>query len=399
GIIDLLPTSSKKLLIENNIISISIPFSNKPLFNYISFSSEISSNLIIDMGFGLIKEVINSNEYQEKYKILEQEYYKLFINDCKNITYFRWYTTLPLYQYPGASTCFSQLRTLYITCNESLISDNLLGMAQICQDIENLKLWNYDKYIPGLIKFIDNQKILQSLYLHNEKSEMKCIQLSETIEKKAVTLKRFTLENVILSPKFLLSLINLEQLMLIIERRCYSSEQDIQEWKKYLLIASFSKLQYLETQYLSPYGVLIAKNCPNIERLSINTYFKNLGGVKEIILNCNKLRKLEIFINFEDDDGDDHEREIICDEILNYLLNYSSRNFDEFAFDQDWRFSVNNLKNFFEGWRGRKPIKFVTRFHKCHHFTQKHIEIVQKYYDEGVIDKDTRSLYGVNDFN
>ncbi|CAB5343565.1 unnamed protein product [Rhizophagus irregularis] len=220
------------------------------------------------MGFGLIKE---------------------------NITHFRWYTTLPLYQYPGASTCFSQLRTLYITCNESLISDNLLGMAQICQDIENLKLWNCDKYIPGLIKFIDNQKILQSLYLHNEKSELKC-------------------------------------------------------------------------------------------------------GVKEIILNCNKLRKLEIFINFDDDDGDDHEREIICDEILNYLLNYSSRNFDEFAFDQDWRFPVNNLKNFFEGWRGRKPIKFVTRFHKCHHFTQKHIEIVQKYYDEGVIDKDTRSLYGVNDF-
>ncbi|POG73003.1 hypothetical protein GLOIN_2v1773116 [Rhizophagus irregularis DAOM 181602=DAOM 197198] len=200
-----------------------------------------------------------------------------------------------------------------------------------------------------------------------------------------------------LSPKFLLSLINLEQLKLIIERRCYSSEQDIQEWKKYLLIASFPKLQYLETQYLSPHGVLIAKNCPNIERLSINTYLKNLGGVKEIILNCNKLRKLEIFINFEDDD-DDHEREIICDEILNYLLNYSSRNFDEFAFDQDWRFSVNNLKNFFEGWRGRNPIKFVTHFHKCHHFTQKHIEIVQEYYDEGVIDKDTRSLYGVNDF-
>ncbi|CAB4440239.1 unnamed protein product [Rhizophagus irregularis] len=429
-IIDLLPTSSKKLLIENNVISISIPFSNKPLFNYISFSSEISSNLIIDMGFGLIKEVINSNEYQEKYKILEQEYYKLFINNCKNITYFRWYTTLPLYQYPGASTCFSQLRTLYITCNESLISDNLLGMAQICQDIENLKLWNCDKYIPGLIKFIDNQKILQSLYLHNEKSEMKCIQLSEIIEKKAVTLKRFTLENVMLSPKFLLSLINLEQLKLIIERRCYSSEQDIQEWKKYLLIASFPKLQYLETQYLSPHGVcrliensqnikeiniwnefwgeealyeiklfkVIAKNCPNIERLSINTYLKNLGGVKEIILNCNKLRELDISIKFEDDAGNNHEREIICDEILNYLLNYSSRNFDEFAFDQNWRFSVNNLKNFFEGWRGRKPIKFITRFHKCHHFTQKHIEIVQKYYDEGVIDKDTRSLYGVNDF-
>ncbi|GBC12232.2 hypothetical protein GLOIN_2v1773116 [Rhizophagus irregularis DAOM 181602=DAOM 197198] len=154
-----------------------------------------------------------------------------------------------------------------------------------------------------------------------------------------------------LSPKFLLSLINLEQLKLIIERRCYSSEQDIQEWKKYLLIASFPKLQYLETQYLSPHGV-----CRLIE-------------------NSQNIKEINIWNEF-----------------------WGKKNFDEFAFDQDWRFSVNNLKNFFEGWRGRNPIKFVTHFHKCHHFTQKHIEIVQEYYDEGVIDKDTRSLYGVNDF-
>ncbi|PKY35576.1 hypothetical protein RhiirB3_456560, partial [Rhizophagus irregularis] len=219
-IIDLLPTSSKQLLIENNVISISTPFLNKPLFNYISFSSEISPNLINEMGLGLIEESICSNKYQEKYKILEQEYYKLFINNCKNITNFRWNTTLPLYQYPGASTCFSQLRTLVA---------------------------------PGLIKFIDNQKILQSLYLHNSiKGERKSIQLSETIEKKAVTLKRFSLENVLLSLKFLPSLINLEQLKLKLENYCYLSEKD---WKKYLLIASFPKLQYLKAQYLPPHGV------------------------------------------------------------------------------------------------------------------------------------------------
>ncbi|CAB4383975.1 unnamed protein product [Rhizophagus irregularis] len=426
-IIDLLPTSSKKLLIENNVISILTPFSNKPLFNYISFSSEISPALIKDMGLELIKESIYTNDYQKKYNILEQEYYKLFINNCKNITDFRWCTTLPLYQYPGASTCFSQLRTLYITDNQSWISDKLLGMSQICQDIENLELLNCDRDTPGLIKFIDNQKILQSLHLNNYVScEMGGIQLSETIEKKADTLKRFTLRNVLLSPKFLPSLINLEKLKL----RIYPSEQDIQEWNKYLLISSFPKLQYLETQYLSPHGVcrliensqnikeintrnhflgeeaiyniklfkVIAKNCPNIESLSVNTYLKNLGGVKEIILNCNKLRELDISINFEDDAGNNHEREIICDEILNYLLNYSPRNFDEFSFNERWRFSVNNLKNFFEGWRGRKPIEFNPRFDKCDHFTQKHIEIVQKYYDEGVIDIDTRFLYSANNY-
>ncbi|PKC69314.1 hypothetical protein RhiirA1_456168 [Rhizophagus irregularis] len=337
-----------------------------------------SKNSYQRYGLELIKESIYTNDYQKKYNILEQEYYKLFINNCKNITDFRWCTTLPLYQYPGASTCFSQLRTLYITDNQSWISDKLLGMSQICQDIENLELLNCDRDTPGLIKFIDNQKNLQSLHLNN----YECLA---------------------------------EKLKLRIY--LYPSEQDIQEWNKYLLISSFPKLQYLETQYLSPHGVcrliensqnikeintrnhflgeeaiyniklfkVIAKNCPNIESLSVNTYLKNLGGVKEIILNCNKLRELDISINFEDDAGNNHEREIICDEILNYLLNYSPRNFDEFSFNERWRFSVNNLKNFFEGWRGRKPIEFNPRFDKCDHFTQKHIEIVQKYYDEGNI--------------
>ncbi|EXX58032.1 hypothetical protein RirG_201620 [Rhizophagus irregularis DAOM 197198w] len=144
--------SSKKLLNENNVVTLSIPFStNKPLFNYISFSSKISSELIYNMGLALINEVLNSYEYQEKYKILEQEIYKLLISNCKNITDFNWFTTLPLYQYPGASTFFSQLRTLDIECNQSLDSEKLLGMAQICQNIEILKIWYYGRDIPGLI--------------------------------------------------------------------------------------------------------------------------------------------------------------------------------------------------------------------------------------------------------
>ncbi|PKK75153.1 hypothetical protein RhiirC2_773984 [Rhizophagus irregularis] len=303
------------------------------------------------MGIMVIKQCNSSYIHEQKYKILEQEYYKLFINNYK-----------------------------------------LLEIAQICQDIENL---SFDGDNPGLIKFIDNQKNLQSLCLssYSKSSEMKCIQLSETIEKKADTLIRFTLFDVLLSPKFLPSLINLEQLKL----RIYSSDQNMQELKKYLLIASFPKLQYLDTQNLSPHGVLIAKNCPNIESLHFNTYLKNLGGVKEIILNCNKLRKLGIDIIYEDD-GDDHEHEIICDEVLNYLLNYSPRNFDEFTFNRNWRFSVNNLKKFFEDWRGRKQIKFIPCFNECVHFTQKHIEILHKYYNEGVIDIDASLSYGMHDY-
>ncbi|CAB5196486.1 unnamed protein product [Rhizophagus irregularis] len=141
------------------IIFIELKYVPNSLYSCILFFFRNFTSSYQRYGLELIKESIYTNDYQKKYNILEQEYYKLFINNCKNITDFRWCTTLPLYQYPGASTCFSQLRTLYITDNQSWISDKLLGMSQICQDIENLELLNCDRDTPGLIKFIDNQKI------------------------------------------------------------------------------------------------------------------------------------------------------------------------------------------------------------------------------------------------
>ncbi|CAB5393850.1 unnamed protein product [Rhizophagus irregularis] len=320
------------------------------------------------MGLALINEVLNSYEYQEKYKILEQEIYKLLISNCKNITDFNWFTTLPLYQYPGASTFFSQLRTLDIECNQSLASEKLLGMAQICQNIENLKIWYYGRDIPGLIEFIDNQKNLQSLFLYGEEYKQKL--------------------------------------------------------QKYLSIASFPRLQYLKVHFLPYHDVcklienshenikeistwshfkekddstklfrVIAKNCPKIESLEADIQLRNLlSGLKEIFLNCNKLRKLFLSNN---ENGDVHDNEIICDEVLNVLSNYSSKTFEEFSFNSNWYFSVNGLQNFFESWRGKKPIKFVTHFDKCRQFTEEHIKIVKKYYDEGVIDKETKYLFGV----
>jgi hypothetical protein len=421
----LLPSSSKQLLIENDVVPLTSPLSNKPLFNYISFSSEISTFLINDMGLALIKEV-NSHKFQEKFKILEQEFYKLFISNCKNILDFRWTTTLPLHQYPGAITCFSQLRTLGFTFDQSLTSEKLFRMSQICQSIEDLKLWRCNRDNSGLIEFIDNQKNLQSLDLNNKYYEMEYIQLSEAIERKAATLKKFILNNVLLPPKFFPSLINLEHLELEIEKQYYSDQDDVQKLQNYLSISSFPKLQYLKVKYLLARVVCklienslgsikdvklwidfevdddniklfkaIAKNCPNIENLDVNSQLKNVGSIKEIFLNCSKLRKLSLPINFNEYDNDDNYREFICDEVLNILSNYSSKTFEEFSFDEEWRFSVNALKNFFESWRGRKPIKFVTRFDRCYHFTQEHIRIVEKYYDEGVIDKETSVLYGV----
>ncbi|PKB98274.1 hypothetical protein RhiirA5_431650 [Rhizophagus irregularis] len=389
-IIYLLPTSSKQLLIENEVVSIPTHFlNNKPLFNYISFSSEISTDLIDEMESALIKK---DHKYLKKSKLLEQEYYKLFITNCKNITVFNWKTALPLHQYPGTSPFFSRLHTLSIgkfDCGEA---------------------------IPGLIKFIDNQKNLQSLALHCHKTTM-ILQLSEVIERKADTLIKFGISHVLLSPKFFSSLTNLIYLKFISRYYNNNNEQELQELQRCLSIASFPNLLYLKTKYLPRHEVCmlienshgniknidirnnhkfgytkrlyksIAINCPKIESLGINIQFKNLGGIKEIFLNCTRLNILELYIVDIEDEEDN------CDEILNILADYSPKTFKIFSFNKDFIFSVDGLQNFFEKWRGRIPIKFVTRFYRCRYFTQEHIKIIKKYFDEGVVDVKLSHLY------
>jgi hypothetical protein len=418
-IIYLLPTSSKQILIENDIISISTPFSSKPLFNYVDFYSCVPPNLIIDMGLALIKENRSSYKYREKYNILEQEYYKLFINNCRNIKIFYWTTTLPLYQYPGASTFFSHIHTLNIDYCQNSSSEILFEMAKICHNIENLKIWNCDTSVLGLDKFIDNQKNLQSLILYFKYQGIINIQLNEAIERKADALNELIIRNASLSPKFFSLLINLKYLKFTYSY--YNNEQEIQELKRYLSIASFPKLQYLKSDCLPRLGICmiienshgnikkiniwnychrvgqdhiytkrlfkaIARNCPKIECLKVNISFESLSSIKEIFLNCTKLNELSLSLN-------DYNNN--CDEILNILVDYSPKTFNHFSFGENFIFSVDGLQNFFERWRGRIPIKFVTRFDKCFHFTRDHIMVVKKYFDEGVIDKETRYLYGV----
>src|SRR5437660_1116559 len=59
-----LPESSKQLLFDSNIILPSMAFSNKPLFNYISFVSKISAGFINQM----INSLIKKDESQKNYK-------------------------------------------------------------------------------------------------------------------------------------------------------------------------------------------------------------------------------------------------------------------------------------------------------------------------------------------
>jgi hypothetical protein len=369
-IIYLLPKSSKMFLINNNIILPSTAFSYQPLFNYINFSSQVPSHFI--------KKMIETLSNEEVKFVLEQEIYKLFISNCKNIKYFFLTTTQPLYQFLSAPACFSQL--CFLTIDILQVSSTILfGMAIICKNIEELKIIHCDRDIPGLNRFIEVQTKLKSLQLEFNNVGNQCKELSNVIKKKATTLQEVGISSTVisLSPDFLPSLINLRSLRLNNSNVIYDISVEMQEWKKYLSISSFPNLQHFETIDLPFYNdyMLIEKSngnileinisqesnsvyhtkklintiikyCPNIERLTIDVEFENLDDIKEILLNCNQLEMINLSL-YNDDD-------LNCDKFFEILIRYSPRTLCKIYFSEEWTFTVNGLKSFFENWKNWK---------------------------------------------
>src|SRR5581483_10352784 len=97
--------------------------------------------------------------------LLEEEIYKLIISKCSNVRNFYWSTDLHIYKYPNASVFFSNLRSLEF--NLKFINTTILfELAKICQNITNLEISDCNKDNLGLIRLIEVQNNLQSLYLH-----------------------------------------------------------------------------------------------------------------------------------------------------------------------------------------------------------------------------------------
>src|SRR3954453_2564320 len=101
-ILSCLPSSSKKLLSDNNIKLFSTILL-KPTFNYVSFC-EFPDAKTVDKIVEMVSDV--SDDHQRN--LLEQEIYKLSVSQCKNIKELSWNTSQSLPLFPGASTCFSQ---------------------------------------------------------------------------------------------------------------------------------------------------------------------------------------------------------------------------------------------------------------------------------------------------
>src|SRR5947207_12021659 len=183
----------------------------------------------------------------------------------------------------------------------------------------------------------------------------------------------------------------------------------MQEWEKYLLLASFPNLQYLNTSFLpffNEYALVektngklididishyndiayvmnsqrlikaIAKHCPKLESLKTSVKLENLIDIKEMFINCTYLKIMYLHNKNE-------VNQLIYDELLEILVKFSSKSLCKVCF-KNLKFTIEGLGNFFENWRVRVPITFGY-YDYNNNLSKEHKMIFKKYYDEGVI--------------
>jgi hypothetical protein len=239
--------SPESLLLKNGV---KLP-SKRPLFNYMSYLNHISSTFINDMIQTLVEDEVKNYDY--KRNLLEEEIYILILNNCDNIKSFNWVTRHSLYLFPKAEPFFRDLNSLGINL-KFMNSTILYGLAHICRNITTLEVKCIEEDSPSLFHFINVQTNLQSLCLHFDNVREQCTLLSNAIEGKAATLKKFAIKSSItsISPKFLPSLKNLQYLILNNDgSQLNEHDAKWKEWKIYLGIFEFPNLKYLEISQLA----------------------------------------------------------------------------------------------------------------------------------------------------
>ncbi|CAB4376994.1 unnamed protein product [Rhizophagus irregularis] len=301
-------------------------------------------NKIIDI---VLKNLCNDHTRRN---LMEQEIYKLFISQCKNVKYLYWETRQPLTLFPRASIFFSQLYKLDIDI-DYVNSDALYELAQICKDLNTLSIKSCSRNNPELFYLIDAQRNLKKLILDTKVDEKTCKELSKALERNGATLNNLhlsSIDNIVLSP--LTILVNLKKLTIF-------------HWENY------KKVQ----QYLAIYEF------PNLQQL---TFIYDFIHVKTLLLNCRflktiDLKSLDFFINENDNN--------IGDELLNIFISFFPKSLDEIIISGLWKYSIDAFNRFFENFREWPLYHFGINDSYNYAITNDHKIMFRKFINEGVV--------------
>ncbi|RIA84116.1 hypothetical protein C1645_832740 [Glomus cerebriforme] len=370
----------------------------KPLFDYVNYCRHLNLNEINEM----IKMIHEESE-------IKKEIINIFINENSKFThlYIPHQYDYQLHLIPGVKRCLSDLQ--FLSCHTSINNNLLNGLLELCKSIKELELFiekcNNNYGIINLIeipKNLINIRFLTKQYESIDKPFYKI--LENSLNKRANNIQYFT---IIKQPitNILSTFINLKRLELELGDY-FNTTWDCLEnlFLPFLqvLIARCIPIKILTSLIKNTNGHLIEinidriyhdemnnkliiqtihQNCPYLKYLLL--LFRNINIVEldNLLINCQYLEGLYILTN----DNIYADNIFDWDYLFDILSKSSPSNLFKFKLDYDEGPTLEQLKLFFDKWRGRNPMLLQTnQYLAC---WNKLLDFMDYYKAEGIVKK------------
>ncbi|EXX76184.1 uncharacterized protein OCT59_010127 [Rhizophagus irregularis] len=393
-----LPNDIKELLARQPPESIS--------FDYLSFCKSIDVdilNIIISRG--------SSSSYNQF--ILQREIYGLIIRKCPELKYLNIRSIEhQVFYFPEAKSRLESLCEL--KCDTSIDSSYFYGLASICQNIHRIIITNEGVSVNhGIVKLIEVQKNLKyfewednfgyeeyigdpydEIFLaltKNASSLNHLILLFQFIEGceyqflQETLPKLYKLKTLIITNVFIF--IN-EYKLIYHELEVFNVDYISLSAASSIIENSRGNLREISLRYYNNYDyevnfnedslVYIRKiyeNCPLIEYLSLTFSSENFIEFDKLLKACQNLKSLLLLFIHNSD------REETGNELLKILIRSAPTSLREIRFFNDFQFSLKNLEEFFEKWKGRPALSIQTAY-----LRDDYMELIDKYKSIGVVE-------------
>ncbi|EXX54787.1 uncharacterized protein OCT59_019261 [Rhizophagus irregularis] len=355
-LIDCLPNESKDLLINNGVTS--IPISNPPLFNYVSFCKVLSIPHLL-IGYCTYIEILTKDP---KNYLIIQEILKMFMKQISSLkkmdfcffeddydyyySFYEKYNFLNFINFPGANDCLKNLSELI--CDSYINSEFFLQLSKICHNINSLVIkFEETVSVVGIKDLIFCQNNLKSIsFTCNNGRDifdndiLNCFKAST---KHSNTLTELFLYGISLPSTFTKIIFsNLRALKLVFSI-------NVDTLIKFL-VNNGKNLEELSVFRCdnNSLNLAIANYCQNLKSLYIHFPSNGIEELKMIFVNCQQLESIITSCGYTHLSGK---------RLLELVAKYSPKNFHELKLREANLNSKDHLESFFSSWKDRIPLK------------------------------------------
>ncbi|EXX50558.1 uncharacterized protein OCT59_010109 [Rhizophagus irregularis] len=381
------------------------------LFDYLSFCRSFNVNIINNIISTRTTSTFNQ-------VLLRQAFYNLLMIKSSGLKFLDMVSINQQIFYLSGAFHFESLCEL--KCETSTDSSYFFELAQICQNIQRIIINNTKSNAnDGIVRLIEIQENLKYFEWKDNIDDDLTFDLDEkfflVLEKKANSLKHlivtFKLTDYYEHLQSILPKLNKLKTLKIDNILLHNEEQlkmsiyhDLEifntDYIKIDTAASVIKnsgghirkilLKYSyyyyededEDNFDEDFIILIRsiyENCPLIEYLSIpfSASKERFIEFENLLIRCQKLKSILLI-------SSRYGRKLENgDEILKILIRSSSKNLREFRFFDSIKFSLEDLKTFFEKWKGRPAISIITS--NLIYRRTDYTNLINKYKNDGVI--------------